>query len=310
MYINIWRWGRITRICCIGLISVLSFFNQDESIMNDSKASTEKGYQLPIKQNLCQSININETSYYGNLNKSTTKNSATMKSYESFKNVLRKSFRKSKIFLKKKKNFLAKPVNFATSNLNLTSGRHSYTDLEFDIEENIHQKIGEAVSVCRQLPDLEISMEMVEVERLLLFSSLRKKNFPRVGKNYFTNQKYFMRLFVNEMHLPVLRNVNDDMYFNFFYIVTFECSDVIISSQSSECKNGVAIFPENTIEFFCSSEVEAYNLNAMTHSSVKCNIFMLRLRKLSADLIEEKQVRCIFKNNSFYLHMHVSERSF
>ncbi|KAM7346002.1 uncharacterized protein ACRADG_012043 isoform 2-T2 [Cochliomyia hominivorax] len=227
--------------------------------------------------------------------------------YSNIKNILHSSFRKSKKFIKAEGKRLSASFNFSmnkeTGRSNLYRDKQLYTDLSLNLESlfclnesaSVNEQIAQTVSICRKLPDLEISTEMVEAERLLLFSTLRRNNqqeqLSAVKHSQTMNQKPKIRFFIDDMYLPVQSNVNQDIFFNYFYIVTFECGGVIKSTQSAECVNGTALFRDCGIEFSICSELKLNvpqdSLNNM--DAVKCNIFMLRLRKISTISSDHKK---------------------
>lgn len=296
----------------------------DRSNINDHLSNTcpnAPNIQNDIMPNVDQrpshSHSMDEVDEYASVKNANIRNINTLTRYKSLKNVLQKSFRKSKTFIKTEGKRLSNSFNLSANNANGISSLYrdkqsctdSYLNLEalFSLNESssINEQLAKTVSICRKLPDLEISTEMVEAERLLLFSALRRENqqtessFPT--KSRTMKQKPKMRFFIDEMYLPVVSNVNQDIFFNYFYIVTFECGGVIKSTQSAECVNGSAVFRDCGIEFTFSSELETSVTPESSNNKncIQCNIFMLRLRKISTISIEpRKRVRYI---NSKYL---------
>jgi len=80
------------------------------------------------------------------------------------------------------------------------------------------------------------------------------------------------------MELPVRADVSQDMFFNYHYICTFECGGRIRSTQSVECQNGSAFFRDCGLEFYSGDKADSLEL--------RCQIFMLRLRKVSTLALE------------------------
>lgn len=145
------------------------------------------------------------------------------------------------------------------------------------------EQLAQAVSICRQMPELEISSEMVEAERLLLFSSLRKAAplGSQAGEDAPLAAAVPVRsqcLLIDAMELPVRADVSLDMFFNYHFICTFESGGRIRSTQSVECQNGLAIFRDCGLEFYSDERSESLEL--------RCQIFMLRLRKVSTLSLE------------------------
>lgn len=226
----------------------------------------------------------------------------TLKSYKCLKNVLKKSFRKSKQFIKAEGKRLSTSLSFSQSTTmgneaiapSQQSPLGSNLDLEalFSLNEraSVSEQIAQTVSICRKLPDLEISSEMVEAERLLLFSTLRRENQRIVTglKSQTMNRQPKMCFLIDDMYLPICADVNQDIFFNYFYIITFECAGIIKSTQSAECQNGSAVFRDCGIEFVLCSELNTEEAKKERHA-IRCNVFMLRLRKVSTLLSEPKK---------------------
>lgn len=224
--------------------------------------------------------------------------------YRRFKNVLHKSFRKSKSFIRSERKRLSASLIFSVCNARVSptlfSGKQTCTDSNLNLDTlfslnesaTVNEQIAHTVSICRKLPDFEISMEMVEAERLLLFSTLRRENQPPTTSllqlNHTMSKKPTLCFFIDDMFLPVLADINKDIFFNYFYIITFECGGVIKSTQSAECVNGTALFRDCGIEFVLCSEIDTKLTKKTSRNAVKCNIFLLRLRKITTASTESK----------------------
>lgn len=255
--------------------------------------------------------------------KSNLKNVNALKRYKRFKNVLHKSFRRSKNFIRNERNRLSTSLNFSINkaivNPTLTSSKQSCIDSNLDLNlellfslnetTTVNEQIAQTVSICRKLPDVEISMEMVEAERLLLFSALRRDNqftLSSTATRNYTIPKMAKTCFsIDDIFLPVICNINQDIIFNYFYINTFECGGVIKSTQSAECMNGTAVFRDSGIEFIHCSELKIDSLEETNQNTVKCNIFMLRLRKLST--VSSQLNRSVRYNKSYQLYFVLCE---
>lgn len=238
----------------------------------------------------------------------TPSNSNNFAHYQRLKNALRKSFKRSTKFVKNETRRLSSSLSFPTPKnaLSKSISAHNQTDPHlhntsstddldslFTLDEKapVVEQLAQTVTICRQLPEVEISPEMVEAERLLLFSRLRRDAWPprplaaRTPAATCTSEQHTHRFYIDGMHLPVKVDVNQDFFFNYFYIVTFECGGVIKSTQSAECRNGQAIFSECGIEFASGlSEEDAV---------VRCDVFMLRLRKVSTLAMEPKRAAVV-----------------
>ncbi|CAD7015408.1 unnamed protein product [Ceratitis capitata] len=257
-----------------------------------------------------QNRSISNTSLYDDISQApstvdapTTNNNFAR--YQRLKNALRKSFKRGTKFVKNETLRLSSSFSFPTTNISLSKSLnvHNQTDPQLstissscdlnalftlDEEAPVVQQLAQAVTICRQLPEVEISPEMVEAERLLLFSRLRRDAWPQRSPTVGTAaasqravDQHTHRFYIDGMRLPIKVDVNQDFFFNYFYIVTFECGGVIKSTQSAECHNGKAIFSECGIEFASGlSEEDAV---------VRCEIFMLRLRKVSTLSLEPKR---------------------
>ncbi|TMW50617.1 hypothetical protein DOY81_004306 [Sarcophaga bullata] len=257
---------------------------------------------------LCDLYDIcsfNEATEHENLKNFYT-SSILSSRYKSFKNVLRKSFKKSKEIIKNEKKRLSTSLNLSSTNVlanpiiygsSTNSDFNPTLNLEelFLLDESVpvREQISYTVSVCRKLPELETSSEMVEAERLLLFSTLRLQNQPASIVSLKKETIYGLRkirVFVDDMILPINTDVNKDIYFNHFYIVTFNCGGVIKSTQSVECENGSAIFRDCGLEFELSSHLETEIKNESCHQNmIRCKVFMLRLRKISTHPTEHNK---------------------
>ncbi|XP_017040672.1 uncharacterized protein LOC108087678 [Drosophila ficusphila] len=208
--------------------------------------------------------------------------------YRLLKNALRRSYRKGKDFFLAEKQRLTHSLNFSRDQSNQTEGEldsstyYASFNLDSLLNESLspNEQLAQAVSICRQMPELEISAEMVEAERLLLFSSLRK-SAPlgcQLSEDALATRRQSQCLLIDAMELPVRADVNQDMFFNYHYICTFECAGRIRSTQSVECQNGTAFFRECGLEFYSGEKAESLEL--------RCQIFMLRLRKVSTLALE------------------------
>lgn len=226
----------------------------------------------------------------------------TLAKYKCFKNVLRQSFRKSKQFINSERKRLSTSLGFPASitvgNQTLSRSTHSTKGSSLELEAlfsldesaSVGEQLAQTVSICRKLPELEISSEMVEAERLLLFSALRseKCRSPTARRNQTMSQQPKMRFFIDEMFVPIRADVNQDIFFNYFYIVTFECGGIVKSTQSAESQNGSAVFRDCGIEFILCSELGTNDGTHHQQHAVRCNVFMLRLRKVSTLGFEPK----------------------
>lgn len=211
-----------------------------------------------------------------------------MARYRMLKDAVRRSYRKGKDFLLAEKQRLAQNLSMSRDQSNQTeteldsSSYYASFNLDSLLNESLTTKeqLAQAVSICRQMPELEISPEMVEAERLLLFSSLRQKTEPSILAREATLavRQQSQCLLLDGLYLPVKSDANQDMFFNYYYICTIECEGRIRSTQSIECQNGAAIFRDCGLEFYSAGEAEALELH--------CQIFMLRLRKVSTLSLE------------------------
>ncbi|XP_016998753.2 uncharacterized protein [Drosophila takahashii] len=208
--------------------------------------------------------------------------------YRLLKNALRRSYRKGKDFFLAEKQRLTHSLNLSRDQSNQTDGEldsssyYASFNLDSLLNESLNpsEQLAQAVSICRQMPELEISAEMVEAERLLLFSSLQKVA-PlgcQLSETALAARRQSQCLLIDAMELPVRADVSQDMFFNYHYICTFECGGRIRSTQSVECQNGSAIFRDCGLEFYSGDKAESLEL--------RCQIFMLRLRKVSTLALE------------------------
>ncbi|XP_017073023.1 uncharacterized protein LOC108109137 [Drosophila eugracilis] len=213
---------------------------------------------------------------------------STLARYRLLKNVLRRSYRKGKDFLLAEKQRLTQSLNLSRDQSNQTEGEldsstyYASFNLDSLMNESLttNDQLAQAVSICRQMPELEISAEMVEAERLLLFSTLRK-SAPfgcQLNNQALAARRQSQCLLIDAMELPVKADVNQDMFFNYHYICTFECGGRVRSTQSVECQNGSAFFRDCGLEFYSDEKAESLEL--------RCQIFMLRLRKVSTLALE------------------------
>lgn len=218
--------------------------------------------------------------------------------YKRFRNLLRKSFQKSKKIIESEKKRVSNvlyyptykgldcPISSQETYMELKSNSNSDNLFFFNESASVSEQIAQTVSICRKLPNLENSKELVEAERLLLFSTLHKENqqASKILLNDSMNKQIKIRFFIAKMYLPIQADVNRDIFFNYFYIVTFEYAGIIKSTLSAECENGTAIFRNCGIELELCSELKADTsemYQCIQRSGVRCNIFMLRLRKVS-----------------------------
>ncbi|XP_017123405.1 uncharacterized protein LOC108143472 [Drosophila elegans] len=208
--------------------------------------------------------------------------------YRLLKNALRRSYRKGKDFFLAEKQRLTHSLNLSRDQSNQTEGEldsstyYASFNLDSLLNESLNpnEQLAQAVSICRQMPELEISAEMVEAERLLLFSSLRKSSplGSQLNEDALAARRPSQCLLIDAMELPVRADVNQDMFFNYHYICTFECGGRIRSTQSVECQDGCAFFRDCGLEFYSGEKAETLELH--------CQIFMLRLRKVSTLALE------------------------
>ncbi|XP_034111706.2 uncharacterized protein LOC117572739 [Drosophila albomicans] len=213
---------------------------------------------------------------------------STLTRYRLLKDAVRRSYRKGKDFLLAEKQRLTHSLNMSRDQTNQTEGDidssnyYSAINLDSLLNESLstNEQLAQAVSICRQLPELEISSEMVEAERLLLFTTLRKQTAqPIVGNEATSTARRESQCFlIDALHLPIKADVNQDVFFNYYYICTVESEGRIRSTQSIECHNGAAIFRDCGLEFYSDGAAEELEL--------RCQIFMLRLRKVSTLSLE------------------------
>ncbi|KAH8299829.1 hypothetical protein KR044_006463 [Drosophila immigrans] len=213
---------------------------------------------------------------------------STLTRYRLLKDAVRRSYRKGKDFLLAEKQRLTHSLNMSRDQTNQTEGELDsssyYTAINLDslLNESLstNEQLAQAVSICRQMPELEISSEMVEAERLLLFSTLRKQKPPVDGSSETTAtaRRESQCFLIDGLHLPVKADVNQDVFFNYYYICTVESEGRIRSTQSIECHNGAAVFRDCGLEFYSDGAAEELEL--------RCQIFMLRLRKVSTLSLE------------------------
>lgn len=283
----------------------------DPNIINNHLSSSSpiapKIQNNIIDQRPTHSHSMDDVDEYASIKNINVRTVNSLTRYKSLKNVLQKSFRKSKTFIKTEGKRLSNSFNLSVNNANRNSSlyrdKQPCTDSNLNLDAlfslnestSINEQLAKTVSICRKLPDLEISTEMVEAERLLLFSALRRENQEAQSlirrKSQTMNQKPKMRFFIDEMYLPVVSDVNRDIFFNYFYIVTFECGGIIKSTQSVECLNGTAVFRDCGIEFALNTELETSLTPESSYGEncIQCNIFMLRLRKISTATFEPKK---------------------
>ncbi|KAL9916409.1 uncharacterized protein ACN2A1_002690 [Glossina fuscipes fuscipes] len=232
--------------------------------------------------------------------------------YRRMKNVLQKSFRKSKHFVRTEARRLSMSFSFSGVKDRSTTSRQEcgpgmpdsfrngcdsyslesnlYLETLFSLDETapVTEQLAKAVSICRLVPELEVSPEMVEAERLLLYSTLKFERRLFELKPPLKGDQVLMRFYIDDMFLKIHPNGNQDMFFNYFYIVTFECGGVIKSTQSVEYQNGCVSFTDCGIEFtLCPTIMQARSVEE--ELTVRCNIFMLRLRKVSTLSLEPRR---------------------
>ncbi|KAH8373609.1 hypothetical protein KR200_003425, partial [Drosophila serrata] len=256
------------------------------------------GPATPVRQNLSfscpttpqqaeqQATGLHNSSSLGELPNNTCESQlmsvSALARYRLLKDALRRSYRKGKDFIRTEKQRLAQSLNMSRDQSNSGECDSSTYYASFNLDSLLNEslstseQLAQAVSICRQMPELEISSEMVEAERLLLFSSLRKAAplnedcAPLAGRSQC--------LLIDAMELPVRADVSLDMFFNYHFICTFESGGVIRSTQSVECQNGSAFFRDCGLEFYSDERSDSLEL--------RCQIFMLRLRKVSTLSLE------------------------
>ncbi|XP_026840892.1 anillin [Drosophila persimilis] len=209
--------------------------------------------------------------------------------YRLLKDALRRSYRKGKDFFLAEKHRLTHSLNMSRDQSNQTDGEldsstyYASFNLDCLLNESLttSEQLAQAVSICRKMPELEISNEMVEAERLLLFSTLRQSSPADPGQAsdaVLAARRQAQCVLIDAMQLPVRSDASQDMFFNYHYICTYEFEGRICSTQSVECQNGVALFRDCGLEFYSAGPVEAMEL--------RCQIFMFRLRKISTLSLE------------------------
>ncbi|XP_055918963.1 uncharacterized protein LOC129951002 [Eupeodes corollae] len=200
--------------------------------------------------------------------------------YRTLKDKFRKSFRKSKHFIKNESKRLSGslnshiPLNFNRACEPWDESSLCITNLfSMDDKAPVNHQLTQAVNICRLIPELEGTPEMVEAERLLLFSTFKKDaKYLNESTTLQDNQpKGVMGL--KSLRLPIKKNNTQELFFNYYYICVFSNGSQIKSTQSAECANGEAIFRNCNISFD----------NVSHDSRVRCDIFMLRLRKVSTN---------------------------
>ncbi|XP_075170454.1 uncharacterized protein LOC142242810 isoform X2 [Haematobia irritans] len=242
------------------------------SSMAEDNSRSDSDYKMKSKQS--KSLNI-------------------LPNYKHLKKVLYRSFRRSKDLVKTRaEHFSSAFIRYNSEgcmNMRKNEVVRSCSPIESEIDldslfalsqsTSAAEQLTKVVNICRKLPGSEISSEMVEAERLLLFSQLRcghhQSGLPQLFGGTPEHQQENC-IFIDEMFLPIRDEFNRAIFFNYFYIVTFECKGIIRSTQSAECQNGLAVFRDCGIEFTCHSQgIED------EPPVIQCNIFMLRLRKVS-----------------------------
>ncbi|XP_017108088.2 uncharacterized protein [Drosophila bipectinata] len=252
------------------------------------QAELQVGNSSGLHNNSSSLVELGQVSLPNNPSDSQLMSVSALARYRLLKDALRRSYRKGKDFFKAEKLRLTNTLNISRDQSNQTEGEldnssyYASFNLDSLLNESLTTKeqLAQAVSICRQMPELEISAEMVEAERLLLFSSLRKSK-PSTGvrnEEALAARRQAQCLLIDAMKLQVRADVSQDMFFNYHYICTFECGGRIRSTQSVECQNGVALFRDCGLEFYSADKAESLELH--------CQIFMLRLRKVSTLSLE------------------------
>ncbi|XP_073812167.1 uncharacterized protein isoform X2 [Musca autumnalis] len=238
---------------------------------------------------------------------SSPKNQTSSKLLPNLRSALNKSFRRSKDFVKRETKKIPNSLNFKKSKSddlrvnvckNVFNCQDSTVGSDIDLDSllsisqsaSISEQLVHVVNICRNFPESEISSEMVEAERLLLFSALRRESqgkSPAHQSERTLKQTTKSYIFIDDMFLPIREDPTRDIFFNYFYIVTFECGGIIRSTQSAECQKGLAIFRDCGMEFMLHSDQIGNNENEGVH----CNIFMLRLRKVSCVTTESNKMK-------------------
>lgn len=251
------------------------------------QAEVQVGNSSGFHNNSSSLVELGQVTLPNNPSDSQLMSVSALARYRLLKDALRRSYRKGKDFFKAEKLRLTNTLNISRDQSNQTDGEldssyYASFNLDSLLNESLttNEQLAQAVSICRQMPELEISAEMVEAERLLLFSSLRKSKPPGRFANEETlaARRQSQCLLIDGMKLPVRADVNQDMFFNYHYICTFECGGRIRSTQSVECQNGSALFRDCGLEFYSADKAESLEL--------RCQIFMLRLRKVSTLSLE------------------------
>ncbi|EDW85603.1 uncharacterized protein Dwil_GK23171 [Drosophila willistoni] len=209
---------------------------------------------------------------------------SAMARYRLLKDAVRRSYRRGKSLILAKTHSLNQSHDQSNQTEGELDGSTTYASFQLDSLLNnslsTNEQLAAAVSICRQMPDLEISAEMVEAERLLLFSTLRQKSLTDATRSQIQSQdgRKAQCFLIDGMQLPVRADASQDMFFNYYFISTFECEGRICSTQSVECQSGMAVFRDCGLEFYSSDQADTLEL--------RCQIFMLRLRKVSTLALE------------------------
>lgn len=164
------------------------------------------------------------------------------------------------------------------------SSWHLETLFAIDETEPITSQLAKAVQICRQVPELEASPEMVEAERLLLYSNFKynpNRTFPSKLPNLHGGSPNLL-FYIDGIELKARPKFVNDPFFNYFYTITFECGGLVQSTKSVECLDGRVKFEDCGIEYpLYPSDINEANCHQPPFQ-IRCSVFMLRLRKVSA----------------------------
>ncbi|XP_055839136.1 uncharacterized protein LOC129907094 isoform X2 [Episyrphus balteatus] len=255
----------------------------EECLHQTSSCPATPGWLLYDEQQFIptqeESMSLREESSSTNAttDKEKTQNSSLWR-YRTLKDKLRKSFRRSRHFIKNESKRLSSTLNSQKiSNLNRLNEPWDESSLcitslfAMDDKAPVNDQLTQAVNICRLIPELEDTPEMVEAERLLLYSTV-KQNAQKLNAS-ITSQNDTQKgvLMLKSIRLPIKKNNAQELFFNYYYIGVFSSGRQIKSTQSAEYTNGEAVFRNCNISFD--------NLNP--DSKVRCDIFMLRLRKVT-----------------------------
>lgn len=201
---------------------------------------------------------------------------STLWRYRTLKDKLRKSFRKSRHFIKNESKRLSGTFNSQKPPINEPWDESSLCIrnlFSMDEQAPVNYQLTQAVNICRLIPELEDTPEMVEAERLLLYSTVRR-DAQKLDSSVRVSQRETPRgaLLLKSLRLPIKKSSNgQELFFNYYYIGVFSHGRQIRSTKSAECTNGEAIFRNCNISFD----------NLSPESKIRCEIFMLRLRKVT-----------------------------